>query len=219
MIGLGIRLGLAAGRAGGGGILTPVYMGFGSSSSGNPTLPTHSAGQLLVAIGTDGSASTIPTVDQTGGIWPNNPVAQAHPGTGQAIAMYWMYATASNHTVTWTNATNMRAVWVFSNASVDATGVTTSTGTALDIAALSMVATSCLVLQFVVCISAQTSFATSVVTPTGLTQRAQKLTSAACWAGDSDTTRMSSYNPAAGTLDTTSAKTMALAVSIKGTGA
>lgn len=217
MIGMG--LGLTTGRTGSGGVLVPAYAGYAQSTAGNPTLPTHSAGQLLVSIGSNGTSSTVPTVDQTGGIWANNPVAQTHPGTAQAIAMYWMIATGSSHTVSWTNANGLRAVWVFSNAAIDATGLTNGTSTTIDIAALSMVASSCLVLQYVVTNGAQTSFATSVVAPTGLTQRGQRLTASAAWAGDSDTTRLSSYNPASATLDTATTKWTALAVSIKGTGA
>lgn len=215
MIGLGIRLGLVAGRSGSGGALTPVFSGFGSNSTGNPTLPTHSAGQLLVAIGTNGSSSTVPTVDQTGGIWANNPVSLAHPSGSQAVALYWMVATGSSHTISWTNANGLRSVWALTNAAIDAIGLTHGTSTTFDVDALTMAA-NCIVLQHVVTNGAQTSFATSVVAPTGLTQRAARTTASAGWAGDSDTTLLSTYNPSSATFDTATLKWSSIAVSIKG---
>lgn len=200
------------------GPVLPVFKQFWSNNSGNPVLTTgagHVAGDKLLAIGSQGASGTIPTAVFGGATLLHG---AAHSGGGQSAAIYLLEATASNHTIAWTGANGMRAVWnLGQDAVVDVVHPTYGTGTAFDIDAQPGMAEDCLILAYVVTAGAQTSFDTSAVALTGLTTRGTpKLTASATWAGDSDVAYYDAFNPAAGSLDTTAAKWTTLVVSIRG---
>lgn len=191
MIGLGASLLLGTGRA-----LGPVtYVSFNSSSSVDPALPTHQPGDLLIAI-CGAASATPPTADAGWNAWGTPETA-----TGRSCAAFWKRATASNHTVTLTGESGLRAVWNFRGAALDTINFSSaSSTTTLDWEAQPTMTANSLVGGFVYAIAAQTNI--GVVLPSGMTSRASKSTSVAGLAFDSDTTKLSSFDPANGTFDT-----------------
>ena len=189
-----------------------------SNSTGNPTIGTHLPGDLLIQTGTNGSGGTIPTADDSGepGFWGSPVAAAAHPGTGQAHAVYIKQATRANHAIQWTNANGLRESWVVANGVYD-TGtiqIVHGTNTTLDWPQL-LGLKPCLILAHVVTNGAQTSFA-NVVTATGLTQRHQRTTASAAWAADSANALLTSFDPANTTFDSATAKWTAIVIPIRG---
>lgn len=173
---------------------TPVYTNFWQSSSGNPTLTGVAAGRLLVAAGNRPSA-TPATADWT--LWG----AEPHGTTALSLAIYWKIAAGSD-TITWTNATGQRAVWEFSDAAIDTLNFSQGAGTTtLDFEAQPTMAPDSLVGMQVIINTAQTSIAAAVA-GLGFTTRNARNTSVSAWAGDSNTTLLSSFDPANGTFDT-----------------
>lgn len=179
------------------GVAPPVYLGFGAGQTGNPTIPTHEAGNLLVGFGPRASA-TPATVD-TGGwsLWG----AEPHGTTALSLAVYYKIAESGSETIAWTNSTSLRGVWVFENAVIDTLNFSQGNGTTtLDWEAQPTMTAGSLVGIGLVANAAQT--ATSAVAPAGFTQRANRNTSLAGWAGDSNATLLDSFDPANSTFDT-----------------
>lgn len=174
----------------------PVYTNFWGSTSGDPTLTGAVSGRLLVAAGNRASG-TPPTADGAWTLWGT----EAHGSIALSQAFYYKIAAGSD-AITWTNATGQRSVWEFSTAAIDTLNFSQGNTTAtLDYEAQpTMTANSIVGLQVVIN-SAQT--ATSAATAgLGFTQRANRNTSISAWSGDSNTTLLSSFDPASGTFDT-----------------
>ena len=204
------RMGLIAGRNGGGGAQTPVYAGYAQSTSINPVPPAHVAGDLLVAVGVRQGSTVAPTADAAWTLWGT----ESHGSVNLVIAVYYKIAVASGTTITWTNAGNLRAVWRFTTAAPDTLNFSQGTSsTTLNFEAQPTMAANSLVGCYVLSLNAQTDI--SAITPDSLTERGKKNTASACWAGDSNTTLLSAYDPANETFDTAT-PWMAAIFSIKG---
>jgi hypothetical protein len=210
---MGLNIGLSAGRTGTGGILTPAYTNYWTSQVGDPTLTGAVAGRLLVAVA--GRTSMTPaTADAGWTIWGS---PEVHGTAAQSIAVYTKVAAGSD-TITWTNAVGVRSVWEFSNAAKDTiNGSQGATTTVLNYEAQpTMAATGAIVGVYVIISAAQT--ATSAATAgLGYTQRSNKNTSLGTWAGDSNTTLVTAFDPANGTFDTSGNWTM-IVFTVKGAG-
>lgn len=111
-----------------GGLLFPLYatlppaltvLGSGKSATTSVTIPTHSAGDIIVIFAYNGSSGTnpaIPTASGTVPAWVN--IVNGNANTNAERVAYFV-ATASNHTSgTWTSATAMIAVVISPSLSI-----------------------------------------------------------------------------------------------------
>lgn len=205
--------------------LIPALKEFWSATSTTVVITTgagHEPDDLLLAVGGAGTSATIPTL--TG--WGSPIYAAAHPLGSQSMAAYAMRATANNHTCVWSSS-GLRGVWNLGktcdiDAIVASFSLSTPT-TAIDILAQTGMTPQSLMLLFAQSNTSQVSWAGSVVTPTGLTQRAQKLTASTAWFGDSGAaiisnppTLLNAFDPPAAVLDTSAQKWSTLGISVRG---
>lgn len=92
--------------------LLPTYVGFAHSKTGNPTMPAHQVGDLIVG-GVVKAASSTPSVsDANWTLW------DVQAATGSAYAVYTKVAASTSEAWgTWSNVTGgRRFVYVFRNA-------------------------------------------------------------------------------------------------------
>jgi hypothetical protein len=206
---IGLSIGLMPGRTGTGGFILPTYTNFWSNAAADPTITGSSAGRLLVAVANRNSA-TPATADAGWTLWGT----EAHGSAAQSISVYTKVATGTD-TITWTNAANLRAVWEF-NGAKDTLNGSQGTNATLNYEAQPAMTANSLVGVFVMTTTAQTSIAAATA-GLGYTQRGFRNASIAAWAGDSNTTRVSAFDPADGTFDTSGNWTL-IVFTIKGFG-
>lgn len=112
---LSLRMGLGLTKARTGALpeLLPTYIGSATSKSGNPTIPAHQVGDLIVGIGIKGAQSAPTVADANwGAAW------SAASDTGSSYSIYTkVAASTSEGWGTWSNASGARRfVYVFRNA-------------------------------------------------------------------------------------------------------
>jgi hypothetical protein len=173
----------------------------------DPVPSAHAAGNLLVngACNNNTHSGVAPNLPSP---WTLGDAGDSILGsTNRAAAFFQQIAASSGQTGAWSNANIPRAVWAFSNAAFDKGVAFEGTGTSLtwpSLTALGM-ASDCIVCAVVMARAAQTSMATAVGTPMaslGFTQRTVRNSAPAVWVGDTDTTLLSAFAPAAQTFDT-----------------
>ena len=186
-------------------------IGFTSTSSGNPSVATHAIGDTLVAIGVNPTSGTLPTAAGWGiAVVSENVNAQSY-------TMYVMTATATNHTISWTNATGLKAVWVIPKGQLDTVNVSNGSSTAFSQEAQPEFTAGSFVLQFVLTNGAQTAFTAPMASSVtaGLVARTNKLSASASYAADTGAARLSSLGALTGTFDTATAKWASIVATFK----
>lgn len=193
---------------------TPTLVGFANSSTGNPTMPAHVAGDLIVAIASN-NTTTLPTaVDGGGGgtwlTWDST------TGNNCAIVIAYMIATGTAHTVAWTNAISSRPVWVFRTAQRDVKFVGVAPGSTLvSFPTLSGTALGIYV-YYLMTRNSQINISAQVAFGGSYTERVARNTIPAAWVGDTNTNLLNSSSPGNKTLDTSSSGHAIAAFAVKG---
>jgi hypothetical protein len=93
----------------------PVFIGWAQNTGGNPTIPTHQAGDLLVAIGIN--ATSTPIAVPTG--WDD---WDSQGGNSISARLVSVVASAPGTTIDLVSAAGVRQVWVWRNAQRGTTG-------------------------------------------------------------------------------------------------
>lgn len=202
------------------GVTPPAIVGYGGSTSGNPTTPAGSIGNLLIAYGPRNSA-TPATVDSGG--W-SLLGTEAHATASLSLAVYTKTATGTasgDDPIAWTNATGQRGTWRLANAEIDTINFSQgANNTTVDYEAQPTMTAASLLLTYLVGNAAQTDIATAMLgtgTPLqllGFNQRAARNTSLVGWCGDGGSNTYDTFDPGDSTLDTASNKVM-FVISIK----
>lgn len=175
----------------------------------NPTFPTHGAGHLLVsgACNNNTHSGLYPTA---GGSWVKADEALA--STNRSSALYSLLASAAGQTVSWSNVNIPRVGWAFEHAVLDKydafadAGASVTSFTWPSLTALGM-ASDCIVIACIMMRAAQTSVTGAgtvgeAMVALGFTTRGTRTAAPAYWVGDTNTTLLSAFAPAAQNFDT-----------------
>lgn len=215
---IGLNLGLGSGRRT---ATVPTLLGVNTSTSGNAAVPTHSAGNLLVAGSTNNNthSSIAPSLPSP---WALGDASHSIlGGTNRAAAFFQQIAADNAQTAVWSDTNIPRVVWAFGNAAFDkGIAFEVSTGTSFtwpSLTALSM-SSNCIVCACVMTRAAQTDIATAIGTPMaalGFTQRLARNTAPAAWIGDTNSTMLSAFAPSAQTFDSATSGYAGFVFSVK----
>ena len=134
----------------------PRLLGYAHSNAGNPAVPTHVAGNLLVALGMINGSVTPPTLADS---WVLRGTAA---GNSCAMAVYTKVATGAAHTIAWTGSSSTRAVWVLDGVFDTIAFAAPATGTTCTWPALASMAADSIVIGCVFSRATQTAIGTAV---------------------------------------------------------
>ena len=212
MMGMGMGVGL--GRRSRFATRALTLVGYAGSSSGNPTLPEHQAGDLIVVAASANTSATLPTAtDYT-------LLGEGASGNSCALAFLTRTAPGPGTTVSLTGASGTRSVWIFRNAQVsDQAYVNLPTGTTMTWPALSnMGGADSFVCGYIMSRAAQTNIATAVAAAaTGLntTRGSTSGTTPSRWIGDTTAVTRTTFPGYAGTFDSTTSGSCCGVFSVK----
>jgi hypothetical protein len=176
-----------------------MLVGYAGSSSGNPTVPTHIAGDLLVVAASANASATLPTATNFT-LW-----GAGASGNTCALAFLTQVAPAAGTTISLTGASGTRSVWVFRNAELGAVAYNNAaSSTVMTWPALEGEEPISFVCGYIMSRAAQTNIATAVANAaTGLntTRGSTSATTPSRWVGDTTATYRASFPGYVGTFD------------------
>jgi hypothetical protein len=176
-----------------------MLVGYAGSSTTNPTLPAHIAGDLIVVAATTTASTSLPTAEGYT-LW-----GAGASGNNCAMAFLTQVAAGSGTALTITGATGTRSAWVFRNAELGAVAYNNAaTSTVMTWPALVGMEATSYVGGYILSRASQTALSTAVAAAaTGLTQRGHTSGSTPSrWVGDTTATYRSSFPGYTGTFDT-----------------
>lgn len=189
----------------------PVLVGFANSNSGNPSIPEHQAGDLIVAIGYT-TGLTLPDLPSGFSDWA--PDAGSQSGNNVSVRLCYQIASGPGTTIAWTGAQASRSVWVFRNAQIDLNAFVNSAADADCEWPTLALSTDSLVGLYAAKASTQTDI--SVIQPAGAwNERVGRDATTACYVADS-AALLTTFAPAATTFDNAAGTHQLVAFSVKG---
>lgn len=196
MMGMGFSIGVGGAARVSRSLTLVGYAG----ATGNPTLPAHIAGDLIVVAASTSASTTLPTAEGFT-LW-----GEGASGNSSALAFLTQVAAGPGTALTITGANGTRSSWVFRNAELGQVAYgNLATGTTMNWPALVGVEATSFVCGYIMSRAAQTNLATAVANAaTGLnTTRAHSSgTTPSRWVGDTTAVYRGSFPGYSGTFDT-----------------